>query len=318
MKLRLHYFLCLILLLPIRMFSQQQDYTQYHIIIAKAEEELVNEHFNDALVLYKDCFTKYKFIFAKDAYHACQIAAYLNQKKDFDSLFILSIKQGVTYDLLKKTKLINKQIQSDSLLYLGYYKKYRNIYFSKIDLKLRKEFFDRFKEEQQAKNIGKINVYREVVNRNYKRIEELTKKGNFPGERLIGLDYGNYDPNFKSLDHDLDISNDYVYATLLHYPNAYSNLKPYLMDAIKYGITTPSYVIYLYSFEQTRNGILYNKNTVHDSLKYLKCYNYPFGTKSKNLDSVNFYRQQIGLCRYETEEKKINFSIKYGFIFKGM
>ena len=295
-------------------FSSEIDYTIYHNEIIVAQELLVEEKYNEALETYNKCFKKFDFIFAKDVYHATQIAGYLDKKNLFDSLYSLCCRKGISYKLLNKTKLIKQILIKDSVKYFKIYKIQNNIYLSKIDLKLRSELRKRYIEEQKAKLLPGTKTYREIVNQNYERLKTLIKSGYFPGEHLIGIDYGNIDPKFSFLDKDMEISNDFVYGTLLHYPFAYSELKQELYDALKKGKTTPEMVAYLYSFEQTRNGILYPPKNGIDSVKYPCHYNIiePY---SNNKSKVNADRKAIGLCSIETEEKKKSIRLKIGFVF---
>jgi hypothetical protein len=300
-------------LLPLRMAAQERDYTIYHKAIASAEDTLAGEHFEEALKIYKNTFHDFDFVFAKDAFVACQIAGYLKKKDEFDSLYSICAKQGISYVLLKKTKWIANQMRSDSIKYFNIHKANYQIYLSHLNLPLRKEIASRFQQEQELKGASQ-NRYHQIVNENFDRIQELTKQGLFPGERIIGLDFGSAPGQPASL--DMYISNDFTYASLLHHPYSYDSLKTYLRDEIRKGITTPDEVVYLYSFEQTQTSVLYSKNQKRDPNKYLKCYNYPFGTQSKNIAAVNANRKEAGLCRYETQVKKDDLVFKYGFVFR--
>ncbi len=294
--------------------SSELDYTVYHDKIIAAQELLVDEKYNESLQLYYKCFQEFEFVFAKDVYHATQIAGYLENKKMFDSLYSLCCLKGISYKVLNKTKLIKNLLNKDSVKYFKIYKTQNNIYLSKLDLKLRSELKKRYAEEQKAKLLPGTKIYREVVNQNYDRLRTIIKSGSFPGEHLIGIDYGNLDPKYPFLDKDMEISNDFVYGTLLHYPFAYSELKKELHDALKKGKTSPEMVAYLYSFEQTRNGVLYPHQNGIDSIKYPYSYNMiePY---SNNKSKINADRKAIGLCSIETEEKKKFISLKIGFVF---
>lgn len=286
------------------------NYIYYHKEIAKAEEFLSKEKFKESLNIYKACFKKYKFNFAKDLYHATQVSSILKSQKDFDSLFIRCATSGVSYKLLCKTQLINLYIKKDSIKYSKLYSVYYQVYKKKINLKLRKEFQSRFVEEQRAKFLP-VKDYRTVVFSNYKRIKQLIDSGLFPSERNIGLDFG----KILVLDLDMDISSNFTFSTLLHYPYSYSSLKAELYNALKNGDITPGQFAYVYSFEKMQIGVLYPPKK-KDSLNYMIYYNIipPY---SNLKDSVNMNRAKIGLCTLESEELRNKITKKYNFLFRG-
>lgn len=301
-------FLFLLLFHYNRLPAQETNYLKYHQRVATAEDALVLEQFEQALNIYKETFKVYENPFAVDAFYACQIAAYLNNKQDFDSLISLCFKKGVSYKLLSKSPLTKKFLSGrDSIKYQNLHKANYQIYLSGLNLKLREEFYKRYLKEQASKQ--DLPKFKSATESNYDRIEHLAKAGNFPGRAVIGIDFGDL---YSS---DMTIGNSFVFATLLHYPYSFCRLKEHLFNEIKKGNISPRDVAYLYSFEQNKETTLYKyyTNPAELNCKTTTCYNL-FGKKSNDIESVNKERYEIGLCKYETDTLKLDFKRKFDFV----
>lgn len=286
----------------IQVFGQKgTDYTIYFKQILKAEEEISNGNYNDALKAYLIAFKNYNFVFASDAYNAFQIGLFIKSNEGVDSLFYLCSKSGISKTKLLKNKFIFKEYLSDTIKYNSLYLAGRKEYLKRIDQSLRNEMLGRYKYEQQNKS--KPN-YKEICYDNFKRILELAKKGRFPGKKSIGIND--------------DLNNDFVFATLYHYPNSFKILKPFLDSALKHGEIQPLEMIYLYGMNQTRTSILYNDKKI-DTLYFGPCYNLPFGKYSNDIDQVNEERKKVNIfsieIQYKLEKlaKRDSLDFKFGY-----
>jgi hypothetical protein len=278
--------------------SQTEDYYSYFDQIVKIEESTSNETFEQSIEMYEDLFKKYEFVFARDAFNACQIASLIKSKK-FDSFFFTCAKSGVGKNTFLNNALIFEFYKTnfsryDSLILKGY-----SNYLSRIDTNLRKEFRLRYQDEQESK--GHSN-YRSICFDNFNRILELAEQGNFPSESVIGVNE--------------NLENGFVFATLKHYPYSYSKLKDYLWTSVRTGGTQPLSVLYVYGFNQRRVSVLYSQAIPVDTLNYKICYNLPFGLVSGNIEQVDIARKQKQVLSIETQERLENVAKKYNIDYR--
>src|SRR5690606_10230642 len=76
-----------------------QDYSQYHLNIIKAEEQVfVNGKTEDGLKTYLNTFNQYDFVFLHDCFIAIQIALYAND----ENAFLAFVEKGAQNGLLPK------------------------------------------------------------------------------------------------------------------------------------------------------------------------------------------------------------------------
>lgn len=273
--------------------DEQGDYSRYFDQILRIEEATSNENFDESLRLYHELFEQYEYVFVRDAYNACQIAA-LTKHISFSDFFFQCAKSGVRLNLLLHNTHISTLYKSDSSTLNSLFLNGYTIYSERLDTSLRNEFTNRFENEQ--KNKGKKN-YREICTDNFTRIYELAKQNRFPGENIIGT--------------DANLENSFVLATLLHYPYSYTLLEPYLWKAVQSGQAQPQMILYLYSFNQTRTSILYDSSIPVDTVNFKHCYNIAFGKKSDDITEVNRQRKTRQIFSVETEKKLQNVASKY-------
>ena len=182
----------------------------------------------------------------------------------------------------------------------------RKGYLGTIDFEASKEWAKRYLREQKTK--GK-ELYRDVVVRNFERIEEYAKRGEFPGDRQIGVDYSRLSKDLP----DCELGNSKVIVTLLHQPYAYSTLEEALEAAVLTGDLHPREHAMIYVFEQTKQSVLYKTSLQDDVTIETLHFNLPFQVKHKELDRVNADRARFLLGSLETEAAKKALEEKYGF-----
>jgi len=267
-----------------------------HILLA--EEAIASEDFEDALNQYHDILAAGNQILAKDAFHACQLAAILDAP-DFSMYYLNCAKAGIPKKLLSGNLHIWPRMEKDTTAFSAIYLEGINLYQSRIDTALRKEFIARYNREQSSK--GQSN-YAMVCEDNFNRIFQLAKAGRFPSENLIGPD-----------DH---LGMEFVLPTLLHYPYSYTYLKKYLLEALDQGHVSPFQVCYLYGFNQTRTSVLYTREIPVDKANFKACYNIAFGLQSSDIAEVNARRKLRYLPSVETEKKLKAVASKYLIDFR--
>lgn len=278
--------------------AQPKAYNSYFDQIIRIEEFTANEEFERSVLLYKELFGNYDRVFARDAYNACQLAA-LTHSNTFACFLDLCAKSGVGKSLLTSCHCIADQYRKDTVRYDSIFNQGRQVYFSRIDIRLRNEFMERFREEQEHK--GKAD-YKSVCYDNFERILQLSKQGKFPGEDVIGVDE--------------NLENSYVFATLKHYPYSYVILADYLWASVQSGGTQPLAVLYVYGFNQSREGRLYGKIGSADTVRFRQCYNLPFGKYSGDLAEVDKARREKQVFTTLIQQKLGMVSRKYDLDYK--
>lgn len=260
-----------------------RDYSAYYDQIVVIEQANAREDFDEALRLYMLAFVKFDRVFARDAYNACQIAA-LKNHKDFNTFFMYCAKSGIEKSKLTSNKFIAQHYVADSVKLNYLFVKGYKIYSERIDTALRSEFKRRSELEQLHKDSAD---YKKICKDNFTRIKTLSRQDRFPGENLIGP--------------DLNLENGYITSTLLDYPYAYVQLQPFLTQAVKAGKIQPLSALYLYGFNQTRTGKLYDTSLPTDTANFKAIYNLPFGLASENTTDVNNQRKTAKIFSTETE-----------------
>ena len=290
-----------------------KDYMEYYRLTAEAENNLYKEEFSKALELYKLCFSKYEFVHAADAHTACQIAAYLKKKQDFDNLIFREYKQGVSYQLTRANKIIGPLISGkDSVKYKQLFAKGHEIYLSKLDMPLRKEWAVRYIREQESK-ANKV-LFMKIRDENFARVVELSKQGKFPGERIIGIPFRV--PGSTTQDNvynDLYINCSFAFPTLVHTKFPYSQLEKTLRKEMLNGNISNWDFIEVYGAEQAHMGTWYPSGPV-DTVKLPKRYNsLVFSVTCKDSTRVNRDRKELNLADYITPQKWFDFRKKFNF-----
>lgn len=284
-----------------------QDYSSYHEKINRAEEFLGQEDFQAALALYQEVVDSFDFVFVKDVLVAAQIAAFLNRPQETTKWLQEGFSRGLRKDCVKDIKIFDSYVASSEWKYvLQDYQSVRKGYLGTIDFEASKEWAKRYEREQKTK--GK-EFYRDVVVRNFERIEEYTKRGEFPGDRQIGVDYSRLSKDLT----DCDLGNSKVIVTLLHQPYAYSSLEEDLEAAVLSGDLHPREYAMIYVFEQTKQSVLYKNSLQEDVTIETLHFNLPFQATHKDLDRVNADRARFLLGTVETEAAKKALEEKYGF-----
>src|SRR5690606_30044550 len=240
----------------------------------------------------KPSFTKDYIIFSQ--------LCLLNQNKSKAISWIEeSMKFGAKLNCLKEIELLNKNFTENE------WKKLEtniieldSIYRSKINFSLGARLNRNYQKEQDSK--AEKN-YKNVVYSNFKKIKELTDKGTFPGEYLIGIDNVKYASDIP----ECEFGNSKVIVTLLHYDFPIIELtEEVLVLAIKKGQLHPREFASIFTLEKNRVSKLYGSS--YKTKKELPDYNFMFAfeMRKNRIDKVNEDRYTFGICSVETDKKK--------------
>lgn len=287
--------------------NNEVNFIDYHKRFVDIENLIVDKNFEEAETKLETLLLNYKPNFAKDYVILAQLCILNNHPEKFSKWIKESLKHGVKVECLKsidllKIKIKDKQwntLEKEAL-------KLHEIYNSKINLELAKSFNFNYQKEQNNKSNSN---YRAIVTSNFKKIESLTLKGNYPSENLIGIDNSEFAENIS----DCDFDNSKITVTLLHYDYAFSELSENkLVEAIKQGQLHPREFAIIYTFEKNRISKLYKSSS--KNRKKLPNYNFkfPFEKRKAERDKINSDRAKFGICSLETDKKKNTIENEYG------
>jgi hypothetical protein len=189
----------LLTLIPFLCSGQTKNYLEYHTEISKAEEFIVTRQFNQSLEIYRMLQDKFEHMFLRDIKVAAQLAAYSN---DTDNLFYFlekGMKKGWASKEIMKMKMIEKYKNDTRWEKLKANKdQFKKEFESSINLQLRTEIKDMFKEDQKRAirvALTPIKKWRDsYTNRKFvpnnrtqvRRINQIIDQLGYPGEKIIG------------------------------------------------------------------------------------------------------------------------------------
>lgn len=189
----------IVILLLIPVFSIAQDYTKYYSGINKAKMAIGQDSLSKGISHYFQTFEKFNFIFARDCYNAIELSALAKDSVKLDYFIRRGIKHGLSFNQILKMKNIPEFSNSDFMSQIENEKEsLEKIYTNSIDLELRKEIIEMFKQDQLKREEygGAFLFKRKRIGREWEalnaiqveRLIEITEKFGFPGEKLIGID----------------------------------------------------------------------------------------------------------------------------------
>jgi hypothetical protein len=186
---------------------------------------------------------------------------------------------------------------------------------------LNKEFTQRFDEEQTVKNGDKKRYY-EVVEENLSRISELTKKGRYPGEKILGImnsvTISNNTANQKFSGSVCEFNAHFATPTLQHYSYSYDLLKTSLVEAMYKGQISPQEFVTIFIFDKSRwmgypktppkNTELIIERSADSSLLF----SLPFERQKTDTATANKNRNDWFIPRMGAKNSSRSLIVKYG------
>lgn len=304
-----HITLIIVLIAHLKIFQPGSDanYLKYHQRFAGIEELIVNEKFKEAELELAELFSEYEVKFVKDVVIAAQVSILNNNNNKALNYLRKAISKGVKMNCLKSIPLLKKKIPTSGWNNIAkVVDKQRRSYSNSIDIKLAREFHNRYKEEQESKG---SRQYQATVQNNFGRIRSLIYQGVSIGEENLGIDDQDYAPSIE----ECDMGNSKVVATLLHYAYPINEIGMEWFDnAIERGELHPREFASIYTFQKNKVSKLYQDSRQKRRPLPHYTFNFPFGEKSKNIKKVNTDRMKFGICKYEVDLKKEEVMKKYG------
>lgn len=288
--------------------EEQPDYFAYHKAVNQAEEYVIEEVFDSALVTLEATLKQFDFCFAKDLLLASQVNLILGNKRRSMSWTKRALQGGYLLTCLRQIPVFQRHYTTSDWEELdASFPHLRKEYLRSIDIELLNEFSRRYQKEQETKRTPN---YQTVVQSNLDRIKELLVYGpGFPGEAQLGLDYSNLAKGIS----DCDAGNSKVIVTLLHYADPIAEIgEELLINAIAQGDLHPREFARIYTFEKQQVSVLYRDAKKPDRSLPDYQFNFPFGPKSADLKQVNKDRARFGIGQYEVDQRKKAIELKYG------
>jgi len=223
--------------------SQEFDYTKYHRYSLKAEQLIVKESYDEALILYDEVFSDYTFVFLRECKIATQLALYQGQKDLAFQYLRQGVSSGWEMKEIKKTHFLRKlqdhpQWQAFENEYPTLYADYESSLNSELRSRVRKMF-----SRDQKKAFGALfrigskgqDKYAEKKfaphsEQQMKELINILSEFGYPGEKLIGNDYW----VSTIMSHHNSISQTYARQDTI-----YPSLKPELKKALLRGEVSP-------------------------------------------------------------------------------
>lgn len=285
-----------------------QDYTQYHTQVIKAEKLVADRKYKEALVIYDQIFNSYDFVFLSEYRVATQLAIAVDDHKNAIHYLNAGIDAGWTLKSIKKNDYLKKlRVGAEWKSIKQTYKSKRHAYEATLNQPVRKKVKKMFSRDQW-KAIGALFTFsskrqdryaeKKFAPQSENQITELISILNefgYPGERLIGNNFW----TTTILSHHNSISQAYVEQDTL-----YQFIKPMLLQAIKDGQMSP-----------------WEFALVDDWYRAVKSdrteagYGFLNSPTKSELASVNELRNQIGLRSVETRNGLIDIENLTGMNF---
>lgn len=262
--------------------------------------------------MYDSTFEKYPYVFTKDYLIAAQIAQLNNDEERAYKWVLSAVAQGYKCRCIEELPIFELFVLSEKWMNLKEREKVLHAqHLTKIDNKVRLEFHNRFKIEQESKSDR--SIAEDIYNINFNRIRNLMEEMIFPSERQIGLDDDSLFPTKRGGKlNSCSAGNSKVIPTLLHVKRPIEKIgMDKFMTAIKTGNLHPNQFGSIYTFEANKVSSVYRERPLRSNLEKLN-FNFAFGNQSKDLDQVNLDRQKFGICTLEVAKSKGEIAKKYG------
>jgi hypothetical protein len=290
--------------------AAQVDYLPYYRSIAVAEEAVVNSHYNEALVLYKQSFSRYPYNNPVDCYVAAQLAAHAGGTSECAALLQRGISFGLPLQTISGNPHLASMLSSNALSQ-AQVDSCRNVYEHRIDKQARAKAIALIQRDQSY--VLNYSIYEKrgyrILKPEYqpvwdsllREVIDLTKSSGFPAQKVIGTMNGE-DGLFAISPHSV-----FAYYIIIHYGNAWPQVGEALLAELHKGNITPQMYGALADYSSGENG---DEHPRYISLR-------PCGSKAcqkflrAHKDQINASRKEIGLCTYEVMEQKHLATIAY-------
>lgn len=275
-----------------------QNALDYYEKMNKGKAFALDNDLASAVDSYRQAFENFDFAFARDCYHAMELAIYANDSIHLDYFIKKSITLGIrTVDLEKSGKL-NGYLKSD--LYTEIKEAEDSllvIYRSGVNWKLRAEIIEMFKDDQEIRDryynasfFKRIKIQKQWESLNSQQVErliEITKQYGFPGESLIGLDRNQMHPKIRTTNFSAGMP---IVLLIHHYSQPNQSFDNLLAEEVKKGNLYNEHFATICDFEAEFGKGKY-ENHGYYGLRHKP--------KKYDADALNKKREEIGILSFE-------------------
>ncbi|RAU81504.1 hypothetical protein [Pontibacter arcticus] len=191
---RFVFILCLLISSAISVAVAAPDYVKvYHPVINRAELQIMDKNYAEALASYQEAFAAVPDAFARDYYNATVCALLANNEKQTFAYLQALAQKGVSLDYLKRQPVFDSLEQTKPWRkFERKYSKYHRVYKRKANLDLRADLDELYARDQYFRQAeGGLRVYGDTLRKieadNVKKLLSWVDKYGYPGEALIGV-----------------------------------------------------------------------------------------------------------------------------------
>jgi hypothetical protein len=290
-----------------------QDYIDYHKIINRIDEDVLNKENYLAIERFDSLYTKFDFIYSRHCFKALQICCVtqdsLNTKKWLEKSFV----QGVPIWMIRNNELTKNLFTfSTTQATIEQYDSLRNIYNNSINHALRHKIDSLFEIDQQYTE--KVNdgfillretyhslMWKKNNQKQFKILNEIIDKYGYPGERLIGLPKSLEDSTLSYENFNFwgpSLLETKTYIMLIHYySNPRADINNKLLKNIKLGNLPP------YQYGALNDFMARWGKKKHGEFKYYNVWHKD--PDNSNDAEIDERRNSIGLNSYEQQNRNM-------------
>ena len=306
-RITLYLFVCL--LSPATCIASDKDnYLLYHQSVNDAEKLIAAQQYGEALVIYRQLFDTYDFVFLRDYRIAAQLALHTGNPDEAFIFLKKGIASGWTLKSIKKNKFLRKlRISGDWRTVERQYDSLRGLYQAQLNSALRATVKKLFSKDQW-KALGGLFAFGEKARNRYARkkfapqsekqvaqLNQIIDAQGYPGERLIGNNYWAE----TILSHHNSMTVELTQSDTL-----YPSIRPKLLRSIQSGQMSPYEFALIDDWYITIGG---------DRQK--KGYGYLQSLTETERVRANALRQEIGLRSIEVRNQLIEVQQQTGMNF---
>jgi uncharacterized protein YnzC (UPF0291/DUF896 family) len=290
-----------------------QDYIEYHRIINRIDEDVLNKNYSIAIKRLDSLYENFDFIYARHCFKALQICTVSQDSLHADKWLEKSFIQGVPIWMTRTNELTKQALKyTTTQSTIERYDSLRTIYINSINLEIRNVIDSLYVIDQlytTKVNDGFIlfrHTYHGIrwLKNNKKQfaiLNEIIDTYGYPDERLIGLPR-NLEDSIQQMKHfnfwGPSLLESKTYIMLIHYySNPRADINNKLLKNIKLGYMPPYQYGALNDFMakwgKEKYGEFYYYNVWHQDTDH-----------SNDLDIEN-RRKSIGLNSYAQQNRNM-------------
>ncbi len=217
------------------------NYIHYHKLIIKAESNILDSNYREAVNIYKIAFNRYNYVFVQNVYTAIQTAIVINDYNSAFNFLEKGVKFGFDIQEIYHDSLLIKLIKCNYWnIFLDKYDSLKNIYLKNIDQYLQKQVIKFYNEDMRYRNlceeyprnilflpINRIRWKKSTTKLVKQKIIPIIEKQGYLGQKFVGIITDSmciHCTKYKNLS---NVINDKFRTVILHY-YSFKHKNPYI------------------------------------------------------------------------------------------